>query len=255
MPSLAQRIVDSIRNARDVAPFIGWRWVLQEKFLRRMNIREVRLHPSGLEHPVFCRVGSSDIFEYAHLLGRGRTSFGLSVKPAYIVDAGSNVGYSVLRFTSDYPAAKIVAIEPAKTNLSQIEKNCRHYANISVEEAALWSHKTKIRIKSLDVDDNAFQVEEDDSADIQALSIDDIMQRNNIPHIDILKVDIEGSETTVFEALDAQNWLRKVRVILVETHDRFKPGCTDAVENAVNGLFNFTGIIGEYRIYTSKALS
>jgi FkbM family methyltransferase len=254
MPGLAQRIGNSIRNARDIAPLVGWQWVLREKYLRRMNIGEVQFHPSGLDHPVFCRVGTSDIFEYAHLLGRGKVPFGLPVRPAYIVDAGSNVGYSVLRFMSDYPAAKIVAIEPAKTNLAQIEKNCRHYANISVEEAALWSHKTKIRIKSLDVDDNAFQVEEDNSADIQALSIDDVMQRHDIPHIDILKIDIEGSEKTVFEALDAHNWLRKVSIILIETHDRFTPGCTAAVDNAVKSLFNFTEIIGEYRIYTSRTL-
>lgn len=153
---------------------------------------------------------------------------------------------------SDYPGAKVIAIEPAETNLVQIEKNCGHYPNISIERAALWSRKTRLRIKSFDCDDNAFQVEEDDTADIQALSIDDIIKRHDIPYIDLLKVDIEGSEKVVFESTAARHWLQKVGVLLIETHDRYVPGCTDAVDDATKDLFNFEGIIGEYRVYVAK---
>ena len=43
--------------------------------------------------------------------------------------------------------------------------------------------------------------------------------------IDVLKVDIEGSELDLFGR--RTEWLGRVRVLVIELHDRFRPGCRD----------------------------
>ena len=54
------------------------------------------------------------------------------------------------------------------------------------------------------------------------------MSRYGIEFIDILKLDIEGAELEVFET--SESWIGKVGMLAVETHDRFRPGCSKAFE-------------------------
>ena len=62
------------------------------------------------------------------------------------------------------------------------------------------------------------------------------MQRLTIPFIDLLKVDIEGAEKEVFGTCD---WIGSVRCLVIELHDRFKPGCREAVSSATRGFSKF----------------
>lgn len=245
------RLKQFIDSARHNAAEWGWSWLFRERFLRLMGAREGRLTSPNLSHPVWCRLLSSDVHEFAHLLGRRATIFNLPITPRYIVDAGSNVGYSVLRFRSDYPGASIVAIEPEARNLVQLKKNLSAYPDIPIEHAALWSHPTKLAFTSLDTHHNAFQVEEGNDGEIEALTVRNIMDRHCFPRIDLLKIDIEGSEKNVFESPSVMEWLPHVRMILIETHDRFKDGCTEAVDLATKSDFVFERFIGEYRLYLS----
>lgn len=54
--------------------------------------------------------------------------------------------------------------------------------------------------------------------------------------VDILKVDIEGAEFELFSSA-VQDCLHRVGLIIVETHDRFRPGSEAAVRRAVQPLF------------------
>jgi hypothetical protein len=56
-----------------------------------------------------------------------------------------------------------------------------------------------------------------------------------VDQIDLLKLDIEGSEKELFEDPAKKWWLSRTRAVIVELHDRFKPGCTAAVEAALAG--------------------
>ena len=210
------------------------------------------MKPRGLQHRVACRVATSDIFEYAHLLGRGQVPFQLPIRPQFIVDAGANVGYSALRFQQEFPGATIVELEPERRNIIQFKKNCGPYANIVLDERALWATSARLRIRSHDAGPNAFQVEEDPYGDIEAVSVDEVMRRHQLPRIDLLKIDIEGSEKMVFAHSDTKSWLRSVAMILIETHDRLEEGCTAAVERALEDDFDFRGVVDEYALYTSR---
>ena len=94
-----------------------------------------------------------------------------------IVDAGANVGYSVMRFRLEFPDAFIIALEPEQANIAQFKKNCSGDKNIVLEEKALWSTSARLRIRSMDADKNAFQVEEDPRGDVPAVSVSDILEQ------------------------------------------------------------------------------
>jgi FkbM family methyltransferase len=239
----------SIESAKNSAHAIGWRWAIAERMYRKFGIDEMTTRLPGL-HPVHIRVGTSDIYEFNHLLGRQQVPMVLPYQPEIIVDAGANVGYSALRFQQEFPGAKIIALEPDSRNFSQLQKNCGRYPNIIAEHAALWSHRATLHIIDPDVPACAFQVTEDPNGDISAKSIGDVMAEHALPRIDLLKIDIEGSEIEVFA--DVESWRPKVGMILVELHDRMRPGCTDAVHNALSGWFDYHGILDEYAFFVRQ---
>ncbi|HKP33212.1 MAG TPA: FkbM family methyltransferase [Sphingomicrobium sp.] len=236
-----------VKNLTDQAKHLGWGRTVQLRAAKRLGVPEIRLKVPGLRHKVAVRVADSDIYDFNHSLAWGREPLNLGFTPRTIVDAGANVGYSVLRFLLEYPEARIVAIEPDAGNLAQIVKNCATYRNLIVEPHALWTHRTRLKITNPEEGSNAFQVAEDPNGSITSISIPDIIERHSIDMIDLLKVDIEGSEIEVFSDSDA--WLPKVRALLVETHDCLRPGTEDAVKRATQGRMMFQRHVGEYAFY------
>jgi hypothetical protein len=98
--------------------------------------------------------------------------------------------------------------------------------------AGLWSHRSTIRISNPDSSSWGYRTAEvPDGPALEALDIPEILREFNQSHIDLLKVDIEGAECEVFS--NSRSWIDRVRVIVIELHDRFRPGCTEAVEEAV----------------------
>jgi FkbM family methyltransferase len=236
-----------VQNFTNQAQHLGWGRTVQLRALKRLGVDEIGLKVSGLHHKVAVRVADSDIYDFNHSLGSGREPLNLGFTPRVIVDAGANVGYSVLRFLLEYPKARIIAIEPDAGNLAQMVKNCATYRNLIVEPHALWTHRTRLSITNPEDGSNAFQVAEDPNGSITSISIPDIIERHSIETIDLLKVDIEGSELEVFS--DCEAWLPKVRALLVETHDNLRPGTKKAVQNATEGQMRFKRMVGEYEFY------
>ena len=80
----------------------------------------------------------------------------------------------------------------------------------------------------------AFQVAEAGSTDsdmIPGVTIGGILSIARSEHVDILKLDSEGAEKELFES-ERELWLDKIGVIVVELHDRFRTGCSEALYKA-----------------------
>jgi len=67
---------------------------------------------------------------------------------------------------------------------------------------------------------------------VRAVTIVDIIREYGIDRIDLLKMDVEGSEKEIFS--DADQWIGSIEAICMELHDRFKAGCSRAFFKAVN---------------------
>jgi hypothetical protein len=78
---------------------------------------------------------------------------------------------------------------------------------------------------------------------VEGITIPTLLEKIDRERIDILKLDIEGSEEALFRA-DSLTWLRRVGVVLIETHG-------DAAEKAVLAAMNeasFTQIRTGHRL-------
>ena len=163
-------------------------------------------------------------------------AFDLSFSPKIIVDAGANIGMASIYFARRYPEAKIFAIEPEASNFAVLVKNVRQYSAITPVHAALWNRNGDIRVTEPDYASSSrgewafITREEGTGAKVRAVTMRTLMEDMRIPAIDLAKIDIEGAEMEVFE--DA-GWLAGLGCLIIELHDRVRPGCSEAVERAM----------------------
>lgn len=152
-------------------------------------------------------------------------------EPKVIVDAGAHIGLASVWFARRFPRAKIIALEPDDANFRLLVRNTRRY-NVTALQCALWNKNAKLRIVNDSADSWSFRVTESDTGNIEAVTVDWLMQKFGA--IDCLKLDIEGSEKIVLE--NSSGWIHTVDTMIVELHDRFMPGCTEALKAAISGL-------------------
>ena len=72
---------------------------------------------------------------------------------------------------------------------------------------------------------------------MSAVTIPGILREMDAARIDILKLDIEGAEYELFKT-GAESWLGAIRQIVIELHDRYRPGCSQVFYAAI-GRFPF----------------
>jgi FkbM family methyltransferase len=214
--------------------------------------RTITARRLGIQHPVQLRLRTSDILVYGDILLRGQYGFDLRCSPSVIIDAGANIGLASIYFAHKYPKAKIIAIEPEASNFALLTKNVGYYSTIVPVHAALWNYDGEISVSEPDPATGAggkwaFVTHEGSGDRVRAITVRTLMEQMKIDRIDLLKVDIEGAEKEVFEACD---WIDCVDCLMIELHDWFKPGCTDAVASVVQGFSRVRR--GETTIYVRE---
>ncbi len=209
----------------------------------------LHLRPGTSDIPVFLAIFSAG--EYANLNGFH------GVKT--IIDLGANTGLSAVYFSRIYPDAKIIAVEPESGNFRMMQLNLHGLRNVEPLHAAIWSHDTRLEIDAVENgvrrQDWAFRSREvgHGGDKVQALSMATLLTRYEIDTIDILKVDIEGAEVELFSP-GSESWLSKGRCLVVETHDRFRPGSDAAVTRTLAASHQEMQAHGEARVFVRRDL-
>lgn len=194
--------------------------------LKTKNTGSIRL--SGFKNDIHLR-SKTDIKLFKQLLIHQEYSFETSIKPEFIIDAGANIGLSALFFAKKYPGAHIAAIEAQKDNFELLRRNTRDYPNINPVNAGLWYKSTTLEVADDKVDSTGFTVRETAATNprgFKAITAQDILRSHNKSHIDIFKIDIEGAEKEILT--ENTSWIGQTRILIIELHDRKKPGCTPA---------------------------
>ena len=180
------------------------------RFRLRMGDSDVRVFREVIAHEAYRDA-------LAGMVG-GRTD-------PWIIDAGANVGLSTLYIKSRFPNARVVALEPDRDNVEQMRW---HLANngcgdVRVVEAALWPERTRLRFVGAgeSLPSWGLRVEPGEDGPVAALSPMDLIREHGIDQVDLLKLDVEGSEFPLFSAPDAATWLARVRSIIAEFHPEF----------------------------------
>jgi FkbM family methyltransferase len=204
----------------------------------------------GLLASVFLRAGTSDLAVFNQVICSGETDFNLDCEPRFIIDAGANIGLSSIVLATRYPSCKIVALEVDGANFELLCKNVRPYPNVQPVKKALWSTDGSVKISNPTAEAWAFQVvsaEHDDPDAIAAISLKTLLEESGAKEISLLKLDIEGAELDILKG-QPENWIGSTRVLAIELHDRFRPGCSDALENMLTGRQYREYQQGEYRV-------
>lgn len=213
------------------------------KLLRKPLLMTVRT--ASLAHPVQLRARTLDLLAYQEVIVNDQYQCVLQQNPKVIVDAGANIGLTSAYFATRYPNARIFAIEPEAENFRLLRKNLRPYKNVQPIRGALWSNDTRVELRETGTDTWAFQVQESPTGGIPAITLSTLFANHAISHADVVKIDIEGAEREVFEG--TPDWIRKVGLLMIELHDRFKPGCSEAVCAAMGDRSSWTR--GEIRFF------
>ncbi len=161
----------------------------------------------------------------------------LITDPRLIVDCGAHIGCASLFFTLRYPDARIVSIEPDKDNYQILTRNLGSLENVTTINAAVWNESAPVEIANPGTSPTGLYVKESDpqATDVvRGVTISEIL--NDCPElrIDILKLDVEGAERRLFSSDSCHDWLPKIRVLIVELHDRLLPGCSKTLFRALD---------------------
>jgi FkbM family methyltransferase len=208
----------------------------------------------GLKHPIRMRPQHSDKITFREIFIRKEYAIELppSLKPTVIVDAGANIGFTSVYFANRFPNAKIFSIEPDDENFKLLTYNTSRYASITPLKNAIWHGDEIISLRDKGYGERGFIIEKGDHGiSLQGISLTQLIQQHQLKHIDILKMDIEGSEKEVF-SIGYDRWLPLTRCLIIELHDRMKPGCSRAVFEAVNKYDFSLAIRGENLVFLNN---
>lgn len=185
--------------------------------------------------PIYLRNNSTDYATFTQVFYSEQYNFPFSKQPKVIVDCGANIGLSTIYFKNRFPNAKIIAIEPDSGNYEMLLKNTEAYPDIRCIKAGIWNTSTNLEVVDLNMGEWGFMVKAVDhptESTIKGISIKEIITSFDLDRIDILKIDIEGSEKELFE-LGQDEWLPFVNTIIIETHDRIKKGTSKSIFSAL----------------------
>jgi len=217
----------------------GWSGI--QLYFRFSFSKTDKLKIPGFSFPVSLRSNTSDIKAFKQILWKNSYDISLPEKPSIIIDAGANIGLASVYFSNKYPKAIIYAIEPESGNFKLLENNTQFYKNVVRYHNAL-SNKPNLQLQVIDNGHSnwGFTTEEAKNVEksfivetVHTITIDEIVQENNIEIIDLLKIDIEGAEKELFES-NYQNWIPKTRCIVIELHDRLKPRSSHSFFKAIS---------------------
>lgn len=140
-----------------------------------------------------------------------------------IFSCGTNIGLEVIYFKWLYPESTIFCFEPDLTTFKLLEKNIKenNLKKVYLLNIALSDKKEKIN----------FYIDKDNPGWLTMSTIKSRMPKNKIliqaqslsgfikeKTIDFLAMDIEGSEGKVFEELEKEKKLKKIKKMIIEYH-------------------------------------
>lgn len=193
-------------------------------FIVRENGFELRKNSSDIS--VFNQIFVEE--EYKKVISLLSEKRIISTSPI-LLDIGANIGLSALYFQKKIKDSKVYAFEPFASNFKRIPSSINSF------QYGLWSNDTQLEVRRdfRDGKEWSVQVVEDENGSIEGKSLKSILLDLGLERVDLLKVDIEGSEFEVFlnDEEMSQN-LEKVKAVVIEIHDE----CGD--RNELTTFFN-----------------
>jgi len=168
---------------------------------------------------VLCRGGTDDVFQFVPGHEGDVEEFIKShlKEGSVFVDLGANVGYYTLIASRLVGSrGRVYAVEPVPSTAAILRLNVilNKLDNVIIIEKAAWFTKEKVNLRIPGSDYGYASVVRGygKSMLVEACPLDELLQ--DVDHIDILKIDVEGAEYEVLKG--AKNTLHKTKCIVLE---------------------------------------
>ncbi|WP_232851787.1 FkbM family methyltransferase [Nocardia acididurans] len=164
-----------------------------------------------------------------------------------IVDLGGNTGQAAAYLTARYRPRRLLTVEPIDESRAVLQRN-RELSGLDwiVEDCAVGGREGELEFAVSEFWDTCTAVPEvfelrrqrpwrlENQLElpprkVTARTVGELLERHGITHVDLLKVDVEGSEVDIFAA--PQPWMRQVDRVVLEVHDKYIDG--DIVRNTM----------------------
>jgi FkbM family methyltransferase len=182
---------------------------------------------------VWARSDTSDLAAFRHIFD-GAYDLELPAQPRLILDLGANVGYASVYFALRHPTARVIAVEPEPSNVALLRRNVAALPGVDVVEGAAWQRPGRVSLHDPGKGQWGMRVQAEaagETGNVRAVTITELLKRTNADWVDLAKIDIEGSERELFS--ENTGWLERVGALVLELHDRFRPGCRGALDDAI----------------------
>lgn len=220
----------------------------------KATIRTRRRPSSDLD--VFGQIFKDE--EYLPVVDAYKSSFS-NANTLRIFDAGSNIGLTSLYFSRFFDTTTFICVEPDATNFETLRFNLESNSVSSIHtiKAGVWSKNTHLKLINdfRGQNDWTYRVEETkEETGLEAFTIPYLLNKYQWNTIDILKIDIEGSEKEIFTNPNSDiSFLNFTKCIAIEIHDEFN--CRQAIYDILE-KYGFTFFIsGELTIGINQNLT
>lgn len=169
--------------------------------------------------------------------------------PRIIFDVGAHKGESIESFSRSWPNAKIISFEPVDENIVEIEKKRTQwesqgrYINLQIEAIALsnniGNNEIVLHGPGAHILRDGERVPEHQKSKIKTSTIDEYARLNNINHIDLLKIDIEGHELSALSGAQEMLSSNYISFIYVEAGMHKNNNHHTHWRDLVNFLYNY----------------
>lgn len=205
-------------NLRSWAPIIGAYASTLSSATDQTPI-DLDLHIADRDFPV--RMRKSDIYTVAEILHERQYALKTPIpERPVIIDAGANIGISALWFLAYHPGARLTCFEPGSENFALLAQNLGRYPDVSLEQAALGLEEGELRL-NLSGHGAMHSVKEAEnvigSESTRGVRLDRFLADRKIDRVDLLKLDVEGSELDTLRGLGDR--IQAVHVIAGEMHE------------------------------------
>ena len=135
-------------------------------------------------------------YSYTEIFIRDIYKFNARSPEPYIIDCGANCGASIIYFKRLYPKARVVAFEPDPYIFGILESNIMAFGlqDVKLFNCALWHSETSLPFVPTKADTGRVVSEPTQSSiNVSTVPLSSYLDQP----VDILKVDVEGSEVDI----------------------------------------------------------
>ena len=201
-----------------------------------LNGQRLEIHGLTNDDGYFALIDSNFETEFCELCNR-------LILPDYVcIDVGANIGIKSLVLSRHCRDGRIIAIEPAPTVIRCLESNisANGAKNILVEQTVVGERQALVGFE----EHSAWGHLSEDGAQMPMTTLEEIVSRHQLPRVDFIKLDVEGSEFSIMRSsLDLINRFDSLVLVELNALTQLVWGKTNPLDFIDWVLANFSNVL------------